>query len=144
MKSNKWNRSMPRLFRESCKSLLMSIHIHNTLRVTALKCKAMDSERKLLCICRCIEKNLKIYSGIQMIFQIHTTPTLQLCRNYVNVDANVAWQYLRHYFICINRYIQGVPDLTNQPLIADSWDHLETKILIPKCWGRCSFGATKD
>jgi len=33
-------------------------------------------------------------------------------------------------------YIQGVPDLTNQPLIVDSWDHLEAKILIPKCWGR--------
>jgi len=32
--------------------------------------------------------------------------------------------------------IQGVPDLTNQPLMVDSWDHLETKILILKCWGR--------
>jgi len=33
-------------------------------------------------------------------------------------------------------FIQGVPDLTNQPLMVNSWDHLETKILIPKCWER--------
>jgi len=31
----------------------------------------------------------------------------------------------------------GCPKLNeNQPLMIDSWDHLETKILIPKCWGR--------
>jgi len=32
------------------------------------------------------------------------------------------WIYFRLYF-----WIYRVPDLT--------WDHLETKILVPKCWG---------